>query len=223
MDFAIAVVGRRARAKVLCLAVALMSVAVILRPAPAYAKEELDPMAKLRRTDAEIRAAVNRRVPDWSPEAEVRRKQIERLLGGLLDYEEIARVALGSTFSGLAPDRRRAFLTTFAALTRQTFVARLASQKTKTSYDTQTITGGEARVTATACGLGSLPEVRARIEYRLALKGSEWMVTDVLVDGTSLVASYQRQFRKLIAREGMDGLMQRMRIQLASARPDDMK
>ena len=135
MDVAGAVAGRRAPADLLCLAVALMSVGVALRPARAYAKEEPDPMAKLRRTDAEIRAAVNRRVPDWSPEAEVRRKQVERLLGGLLDYEEIARVALGSTFSGLAPDRRRAFLTTFAALTRQTFVARLASQKTKQNSD----------------------------------------------------------------------------------------
>lgn len=99
-------------------------------------------------------------------------------------------------------------------------MARLAAQKTKTSYDTETITGGEARVSATACGPGSPREVRTRIEYRLALKGSDWMVTDVLVDGTSLVASYQRQFRKLVEREGMDGLMQRMRVQLASARPE---
>lgn len=83
-------------------AIVVMSVAVGLWPARARAKEDPDPLAKLRRTDAEIRAAVNRRVPDWSPEAEVRRKQIERLLGGLLDYDAIARVALGPTFSGLA-------------------------------------------------------------------------------------------------------------------------
>ncbi len=197
-----------------------MSASLGFRPACAYAKEDLGPMAKLRRTEAEIRAAVKRRVPDWSPEADMRRRQIERLLGGLLDYDSIASEALGAPFSKLAPERRRDFLTTFAALTRQTFVARLENQKLRTSYDGETIEGSEARVTATACAMGAAPETGSHIEYRLERKSNEWRVTDVIVDGTSLVATYRRQFRRLVAREGMDGLMERMRDQLASATPN---
>jgi ABC-type transporter MlaC component len=196
---------------------ALLSAALALRPAGADAKEELGPMAKLRRADAELRSAVSRHVPDWSPEADMRRRQIERLLGALLDYDEIARVALGPSYVKLAPERRRTFITTFAALTRRNFIAKLQKEKTQTNYEEETIDGSQARVTATACPQGARPDSRARIEYRLARKGNDWMVVDVVVDGTSLVATYQRQFRRLVEREGMDGLMVRMKEQLASA------
>ena len=70
----------RARGGVIVLsAAAVISAALAMNPAYVRAKEELGPMAKLRRTEAEIRAAVSRRVPDWSPEADMRRRQIERL------------------------------------------------------------------------------------------------------------------------------------------------
>jgi len=198
-------------------AAALVSATLAWSPARAHAKEDLGPMAKLRRTEAEIRAAVSRRVPDWSPEADMRTRQIDRLLGALLDYDAIANQALGAAFSTLAPARRHDFIATFAALTRRTFVTRLENQKLRTSYDGETIEGSEARVTATTCAMGAAPETGSRIEYRLERKENDWRITDVIVDGTSLVATYKRQFRKLVAREGMDGLMVRMRDQLASA------
>jgi phospholipid transport system substrate-binding protein len=202
----------------------LISASLVWRPTCAYAKEDVGPMAKLRRTEAEIRAAVSRRVPDWSPEADMRRRQIERLLGGLLDYDAIASEALGAAFSKLAPERRRDFLATFAALTRRTFVTRLENQKLRTSYDGETIQGSEARVTATACAPGAAPETGSHIVYRLERKDNDWRITDVIVDGTSLVATYKRQFRKLVEREGMDGLMERMHDQLASAdRPERLE
>jgi phospholipid transport system substrate-binding protein len=213
----VVVIARASRGWFVMSAAALMSASLVWRPASAYAKEDLGPMAKLRRTEAEIRAAVNRRVPDWSPEADVRRRQIERLLGGLLDYDAIAGEALGAAFSKLAPERRRDFVATFAALTRRSFVTRLENQKLRTSYDAETIQGSEARVTATACALGAAPETGSHLEYRLERKDNEWRITDIVVDGTSLVATYKRQFRKLVAREGMDGLMERMHDQLASA------
>jgi phospholipid transport system substrate-binding protein len=198
---------------------ALITASFAMPAARAFAKEELGPLAKLRRTEAEIRAAVSRRVPDWSPEADMRRRLIERLMGALLDYDAIARDALGAVFDTLPPERRRDFITTFAALTRRTFVARLENQKARTSYEAETIDGSEARVTATLAVLGSTPDARTRIEYRLERKDNDWRITDVVVDGTSLVATYKRQFRRLVAREGIKGLMERMHDQLASVTP----
>ena len=217
---ATAVIARARSRLFIVSASALMSASLVWSPASAYAKEELGPLAKLRRTEAEIRAAVSRHVPDWSPEADMRRRQIERLLSGLLDYDAIASEALGTAFSKLVPERRREFISTFAALTRRTFVTRLENQKLRTSYDAETIQGREARVTATTCALGAAPDSGSHIEYRLERKDNEWRITNVIVDGTSLVATYRRQFRKLVAREGMDGLMERMRGQLASATPN---
>jgi ABC-type transporter MlaC component len=184
---------------------------VVATSGAALAKGESDPLLKLRHTDAEIRAAVNWRVPDWSPEAPVRKMRIDRLLRGLIDYEEIAHRALGEKFSTLPPAQRRDFITAFSELTGQTFLAKMEEQWTRTSYDTETIRGSEAHVSARgACG-----NTLTAMEYVLERRHDEWRVTDVVIDGMSLVASYQEQFRPLIAREGMDGLMVRMRNRLS--------
>jgi phospholipid transport system substrate-binding protein len=196
----------------------LVAIAALLTALPAHAKDEPDPLTKLRRTDAEIRAAVNQRLPDWSPEVPVRQMRIDRLLRSLLDYEAIARRALGGAFETLTPERRHAFVTTLSALTGQTFLAKMQDQKTRTVYDRQTIQGSEARVMARAGARDAPPDSGIHVEYLLSRRDSVWLVTDVVIDGTSLVASYEQQFRPLVEREGLDGLMARMRDRLTPPR-----
>jgi ABC-type transporter MlaC component len=189
-----------------------------LAPAAACAKGEVDPLAKLRHTDAEIRAAVNQRVPDWSPEAPARQMRIDRLLRSLLDYDGIARRALGASYTTLPPARRRAFVAAFSAVTGQTFLAKIEDTERRTVYDSESIEGGEARVTGRECPRGAPGETDVQVVYVLERHDSDWLVTDVVIDGTSLVASYKQQLRPLVAREGIDGLMLRMRNQLSTSR-----
>jgi len=198
-------------------ALATVELWVLLAPAAAYAKGETDPMAKLRRTDAELHAAVNRRVPDWSPEAPARQMRIDRLLRGLLDYDGIARRALGASYTTLSPERRRAFVATFSAVTGQTFLARIEAQERHTVYDSESVAGSEARVQGRACPRGESADAEIPVEYVLERRDGDWLVTDVVVGGDSLVTTYQEQLRPLVAREGIDGLLLRMRNQLTAS------
>ena len=52
------------------------------------------------------------------------------------------------------------------------------------------------------------------IDYRLHQLNGNWRVIDISTDGSSLVESYRRQFRRIIRREGWDGLLNRMRARL---------
>jgi phospholipid transport system substrate-binding protein len=174
-----------------------------------------DPLLKLRWTDGEIRAVEARRVPDWSPEADVRQMRIDRLLRAVLDYDEISRRALESTWPTLTATQQRVFVDTFSRLTDQVFLTKLPRQRTRLSYDSESITGQQASVMATASEADAKGRPPEHIEYRLSLKGDQWLITDVLIDGTSMVATYQRQFRMLVKREGFDGLMLRMRNKLS--------
>jgi phospholipid transport system substrate-binding protein len=189
-----------------------LGMSALLASPTVEAKDETDPLLKLRRTDAEIRAIVALRVPEWSSEAPVRQTRIDRLLRGLLDYEAIARRALGDEFARLPPEQRRAFIEVFSALTSRTFLAKTEDQANPTIYDSEEIRGDQAYVSARgACGTA-----QTEVEYVLERRGDDWRVTDVVIDGVSMVAAYQEQFRALVAREGIDGLMARMRNRLSS-------
>jgi len=52
------------------------------------------------------------------------------------------------------------------------------------------------------------------IDYRMHLANGAWRVIDISTDGASMVQSYRRQFRRIISREGWDGLLSRMRSRL---------
>ena len=197
--------------------VSVLAIGLLLVPAAAFGKGEIDPLTKLRRTDAEIHAAVNRRLPDWSPEAPARQMQIDRLLRSLLDYDQIARRALGPSYTTLSPERRRTFVATFSAVTGQTFLARMEAEKRHNVYDSESIDGSKAHVVGRACPRSEHALADIPIEYVLERHNGDWLVTDVVVGGVSLVASYQEQLRPVVAREGMDGLLLRMRNQLSGS------
>ena len=212
------VIARASRGLVVMSVAGLISASLVCRPTYAYAKEDLGPMAKLRRTEAEIRAAVSRRVPDWSPEADMRRRQIERLLGGLLDYDSIASEALGAAFSKLALERRRDFLGDVRGADPPHL--RHAAREPEAAHQLRQRDDRGQPGTRHRDGVRAGRGARDRLAHRVSA-GAQRTTTGgsptSIVDGTSLVATYKRQFRKLVAREGMDGLMVRMHDQLASA------
>jgi phospholipid transport system substrate-binding protein len=185
------------------------------RPAAA-ARGPGDPLLKLRRTDAAIRAAVGWRIPDWSPEAAVRQARIDGLLAELLDYDEISRRTLQSTWPALSPADRRAFVETFSALAGHAFLASLTRDGTRQRYESESVAGGQASVLAKEETPGGAPGPAKQIEFKLALARQRWLVTDVIVDGTSLVECYRDQFSRLLKREGLHGLIARMQSRLAS-------
>lgn len=76
-----------------------------------------DPLNELQRTVRSIGAVVRRRVPDWSPEADAMRWQVNSLLAGVLDYEQIGRSALGTDWDRLTTPQHGAFLRALSALT----------------------------------------------------------------------------------------------------------
>jgi ABC-type transporter MlaC component len=178
-----------------------------------------DPLNELRRADLALEAVVRRRVPDWSPEAEVRKQRLDAILAGMLDYEHIARGALGEGWSSLSSEQQHEFLLTFSALTNQAFVSAMTRPDLHLRFESETVLGPVASVIVTAWVSRPTPETEQQIEYRLSKTRHRWLVTDVLVDRVSLVDSYHDQFARLLRRGGFPELLERMQHRLeASAR-----
>jgi phospholipid transport system substrate-binding protein len=172
-----------------------------------------DPLAELRESDLALSAALKRRVPDWSPEAPVLEARIERLLGQILDYDSIARSALGPHWDALTNDQRSAFLALFSPLTNGALIA-AAERRISVVYESETISGPEATVVVTPRLLEAEGGPVTRVEYKLAGRCGRWRIHDVLVDGVSLVDGYRAQFDRLFRRGSFDDLLATMRRKL---------
>src|SRR5262245_55377393 len=103
-------------------AMVIAAIAVLATPVRASSG---DPLEELARATQALAAALKRRAPDWSPEAEAANARVGRVLAGILDHAELARRALGPDWARLTDEQRREFLATFTALTDRTFATRM--------------------------------------------------------------------------------------------------
>ena len=201
--------------------VALTPAPPLKEPAPGagHRLSSPDPLDDVRRADRAIVATIRLRVPDWSPEADLRRGRIDHLLSDIVDYEAIAHRALGAAWEPLSARQRAEFMRLFTALTNQTFVATLARPELRLRYESETIAGASASVFLSAVLDRPAGEVVQHLEYRLQRRADRWLIQDVLVDHASLVDGYRDQFAHVLRSGGFDELLQRMKRKLDRSHP----
>jgi phospholipid transport system substrate-binding protein len=123
----------------------------------------------------------------------------------------MAERVMGKTWQDMDAAQQKVFVDAFAALTNQAFVSAAARPVGgRVRYLSETISGAEARVSATA-DHPSTEKGFGQIEYRLSRSDDRWLIYDVIVDGVSLTESYQDQLQNVLQRDGFDELIGRMR------------
>ncbi len=141
-------------------------------------------------------------------QAEERRHEIEEIIKDRVDYEEMARRALGAPWSRLSHRDRHEFVDLFVQLLRDTFVGRITEHS-----DEEVVFLGELRE-------GAFAEVKAQmkgrkidtpVDFRLIHRAHEWRVYDVVIDGASIVSNYRSQFTSIIRDVSYVGLVKKLK------------
>ncbi len=141
-------------------------------------------------------------------QAEERRHAIEEVIRHRVDYQEMARRALGGPWSALSHRDRREFVDLFVQLLRDTFAGRISERS-----DEQVAFLGERRE-------GVFAEINAQmkgrkidtpIDFRLIHRAQEWRVYDVIIDGASIVSNYRAQFTSIMRDVIYVGLVKKMK------------
>ena len=137
-----------------------------------------------------------------------RRHEIEKIIKHRVDYEEMARRALGAPWSTLSHRDQHEFVDLFVQLLRDTFVGRITEHS-----DEEVVFLGELREDAFA-------EVKAQmkgrktdtpVDFRLIHRAHEWRFYDVVIDGASIVSNYRAQFTSIIRDVSYVGLVKKMK------------
>lgn len=137
-----------------------------------------------------------------------RRQKIEQVIRQRVNYEDMAKRALGWSWIELTHPERQEFVALFVQLLRDTFAGRIDNYA-----DEQVLYLSEQHEENCA-------EVRTKLsghkadtflDFRLADKVGHWYVYDVVIDGVGLVNNYHAQFASIIRDHSYAGLVNKMK------------
>lgn len=137
--------------------------------------------------------------------ADTRRAALQNVLHNSVNYREMARRSLGTTWMFLSESEQQRFSELFLQVLRDAVACRLNTY----SDDTQVIFLSERRE-------GNFAEVRTlfkrdkedtAVDLRLVNQSDRWLVYDAVVDGVRLVENYRSQFLHVIKEEAYVGLL----------------
>jgi len=184
---------------------ALLIMAIFLAPAAARAS-----------VTAEVKAVVDRVVTIVSdkemknPKNESsRRAALEKTIGTIFDYGEMARLSLGVHWRDLSAAERQEFVKLFKTLLENSYTGKIESYNNeKISYLKESVEGDSAEVKSK---IVTAKREEFTIDYRLKKDGGKWMVCDVVIEGVSLVANYRSQFNRIVRSQGYGALVKKLK------------
>jgi phospholipid transport system substrate-binding protein len=189
----------------------LLIASMLAITAPAIA-EDGPGVAAVRRANDNVTALLKQK-PEPGSDAEKRLAvQISTQLKSFLDIDELGQRALANHWKTLTAAQRKEYLKLLRELVEGNYIKAMRSN---TRYEVRYLKEEEkegSRWVSTELQLerNGHPETMA-VDYALRKEGESWRAVDLVTDGVGMVENYRAQFNKIIAKEGVAGLLERMR------------
>jgi phospholipid transport system substrate-binding protein len=137
-----------------------------------------------------------------------RRQKIEQVIRQRVNYEDMAKRALGWPWTDLTDRERQEFVALFVQLLRDTFACRIDN------YDDEQVLylseQREENFTEVRAKLSG-PKTETLLDFRLVDVFGHWYVQDVVIDGAGIVSNYHAQFASIIRDHAYAGLATKMK------------
>ena len=141
-----------------------------------------------------------------------RRPRIQQIIEKSFDFPMMAKDALGPAYGQLSFGQRQEFTGVFSQLFQDSYTRLVLNflKKENVEYHRETRENSKARVDTTIVRTNeSIP-----VTYRMHSTPQGWILYDVIVDGVSILDTYQRQFSQVIRTNSLEFLLNRMQTQV---------
>jgi phospholipid transport system substrate-binding protein len=198
---------------------ALFALLFALVAVPAAAVAADGPGTKVvRGANDTIAKLLKQKAKPGSPEEKKAAEKVTESVRGFLDIDELAKRALVDHWAKLTEAQKTEFLALLRALIEDNYIKGL-----RANLDYQVAYTGEApgadkttvvntEITAKKKGR----PIKIKVDYVLVDVGGKLKAFDVKTDGVSLVDNYRAQFNKIIAKDGFEGLIAKMKKKRAA-------
>lgn len=135
----------------------------------------------------------------------------ERVISDMIDFKKMALRSLGKKIKLFTPSQKKRYISLFSNLLKRSSIKKLSSyQADRVEFVKENINDSKAEVLTEVWKGREVTEV----VYVMEQEGKRWMITDIIIDGTSLVRNYRSQFAKVINEVGVEGLLRKMERKL---------
>lgn len=183
---------------------------------PAWANNE-GPRAVIENTVNQIIEALDAR-EDKSKLTEKDRDTIRQAVEGHFDYQAMAKRSLGKPWKKLSDEERSHFTEVFRELLERSYGNRLSKYKgQKVVFADAELKKKKARVKSKVIdGTRETP-----VDYRLHQTATGWQVYDIRIEGTSMVRTFNQDFKAIMKKGGYDKLLKKLEEKIARLKAKD--
>ena len=136
---------------------------------------------------------------------------VEKVTAKHLDFREMAKRCLGSTWNTLSGNQKNEFTHLFGELLKAHYANHLDDfAKTTVTYEGETCSAEASEVRIVVVR----PNDRIPVSFRLRQKPEGWMIYDMNIDGVSMVSNFSTQFSRALVTGSYQGLVARLKAHL---------
>lgn len=137
-------------------------------------------------------------------------KRLQEAAHESFDWEGIAQRSLGLYWKKRSQDEKKEFTLLFTNLLKNTYTDRLVDNysEEKVIYDKEVVDGNRAFV---ATRIINKAGKEISVGYRLIMKGNNWCVYDIIIEGVSMLKNYRVQFYSIIRQSSYEELVKRLK------------
>ena len=141
-----------------------------------------------------------------------RRQAIRAITDRIFDWTAMSKRALGAHWEARTPDERAEFIPLFRELLERALLGKIEQYGAEAVAYGEEASDGDDVIVRTRVSLK--PSWEVGLDYRMAWQGTRWMISDVLVERTSLVRNFRSQFDTVIRRSSYEELVKKVRARL---------
>lgn len=166
----------------------------------------------VRKANDSVSELIKREAPPGSEEEKRLVAEINTKLKGFLDIDELGQRALADHWGKLSAAQRKQYLALLRQLVEANYIKALRGNKQyEVKYVKEEPQGSDVRVYTELTLKKPDKTDTISVDYLLRKDKDSWRAFDLVTDGVGLVENYRAQFNKIMAKEGFDGLVARMR------------
>lgn len=199
--------------------ITLLLTILALVAAPAAARAADGPGTKaVKSANESISAQLKTKAAAGSEAEKKAAAKVTESVRGFLDIDELARRALTDHWAKISKAQQDEYLAVLRGLIEDNYIKGLrANLEYTVAYKGETKNADKTLLVKTEVTAKKRGRpIKIAVDYVLVETGGKWRCFDIKTDGVGLVENYRTQFNKIIAKDGMDGLIAKMKKKRAA-------